>query len=97
MTQPTNQSAQALYQSSRENFRALSRDEHSTCRKMPLDENDRKRPPSRSVSHEAAQTRPRVLANGNIRRDQRRVSAPNTLVIAGNEIIDALLAGIFFV
>jgi len=72
-------------------------DAHSTCRKMPLEENDRKRPPSRSVSHEAAQTRPRVLANGNIRRDQRRVSAPNTLVIAGNEIIDALLAGIFFV
>jgi len=64
---------------------------------MPLDENDRKRPPNRSVSHEAAQTRPRVLANGNIRRNQRRVSAPNTLVIAGNEIIDALLAGIFFV
>ena len=72
-------------------------DVHPTFRKMPLEENDRKRPPSRSVSHEAAQTRPRVLANGNIRRDQRRVSAPNTLVIAGNEIIDALLAGIFFV
>ena len=72
-------------------------DQHPSFQKMPLEENDRKRPPSRSASHEAAQTRPRVLANGNIRRDQRRVSAPNTLVIAGNEIIDALLAGIFFV
>ena len=141
MTTISQKSDQMLYQVSRENFHALTRDEqvaairglaaqgmgdhtiahatglsvelirqvlaegagpaltdvHPSFPKMPLEENNRNRLPSRSVSHEAAQTRPRVLANGNIRRDQRRVSAPNTLVIAGNEIIDAPLAGIFFV